>query len=230
MLVVMALAGCAGRREALQPVAWSPDGMRADRSRIGVVMRSLPERETSFPGARCLMCRPLAAASNAALTAHVATLGGTEELAELRSEVVALLRKRGLDVVDITEPLTGEGAPPQARDEAAVALAELTPDIVALRDRHALSRLMVLEFDTLGVHRPYIHYAPASAPYAVVEGRAYVLDLATRKLHWNHRMHATLMAEGEWEEAPDFPGLSNAYFQVIEKVKDRVKQILGRNP
>ena len=108
--------------------------------------------------------------------------------------------------------------------------AELSPDIVALRDRHALSRLMVLEFDTLGVHRPYIHYAPASAPYAVVEGRAYVLDLATRKLHWNHRMHATLMAEGEWEEAPDFPGLSNAYFQVIEKVKDRVKQILGRNP
>ena len=85
------MSACGSRRDTIRPVPWNDAVLRTDTSRVGVVMRELPYREFDYPGARCLACRPLAAANNTALKAHVATLGGVEELHALRSEVVALL-------------------------------------------------------------------------------------------------------------------------------------------
>ena len=222
LLVLSLVTGCAGRRESMQPVAWNPQAVRADTSRVGVAMRELPDREANYPGARCLACRPLASANNRALTLHAATLDGREELQELRADVVALLKKRGIDAVDVPEALTDEVAPAEGE------ITTLPAQVEALRQRHRLGRLVVLEFESLGVQRPYAHYVPASLPYAVVEGRAYMLDLGTRRVLWMHRMRALPTADGEWDEPPDYPGLTNAYFQAIESVKDRVKQVLER--
>ncbi len=223
VLSALVLAACAGRRNAaFEPVAWNVQSVRADATRIGVAMRELPDREANYPGARCLACRPLAAASNSALTAHAAKLDGRDELHELRADLVALLRKRGIDAVDVPDALTDEIV------AAGGDVAALPDQVQALRERHRLGRLMVIEFESLGLQRPYAHYVPVSLPYAVVDGRAYMLDLGTRRVQWMHRMRSMLTTEGDWDEPPDYPGLTNAYYQAIEAVKDRVKHIVER--
>jgi hypothetical protein len=35
-------------------------------------------------------------------------------------------------------------------------------------------------------------------------------------------------ADGAWDEPPQYPGLTNAYFQIVEMIKDRVKEPLKR--
>jgi hypothetical protein len=222
--ILLMLGACAGRREPVQPVAWNEQAVRGDASRVGVAIRELPDREANYPGARCLACRPLASANNRALTLHAATLDGRAELEELRTETVALLKKRGIDAVEIAEALAADDEVVSAQGE----VTSLPAQVDALRQRHRLGRLLVFEFESLGFARPYMHYVPASLPYAVVEGRAYMIELGSRRVSWMHRMRALPTADGEWDEPPDYPGLTNAYFQAIESVKDRVKQILER--
>lgn len=53
-----------------------------------------------------------------------------------------------------------------------------------------------------------------------------MVDVDTNAYHWYLPINLHLSAEGEWKEPPTFPGLTNAYYQVLEKLRDMVLEPL----
>jgi hypothetical protein len=219
--LALALAGCVTPPQA--PIAWNAQAAKASPSgaaRVGVVMSELPKPNTYFPGASCLLCIAVAEAAHSVLSTHVKSLN-TDDLATLTEDVVGLLKAQGFDAFAITAPLKMDTVPART-----VAPNESRYDFAALRTRHNVDRLIVLELPQVAVERAYAAYVPQGAPYALVAGQAYLVDVASHKLLWNQPVRVVQTAQGAWDEPPKFPGLTNAYYQAIERAKDEIKRSL----
>ena len=75
--------------------------------------------------------------------------------------------------------------------------------------------------------RPYSAYVPTGEPKAIVSGSVYLVNLSTNTYEWLMPFSVDKSAEGAWDEPPKFPGLTNAYFQVLEMVADRIQSPLA---
>jgi hypothetical protein len=58
----------------------------------------------------------------------------------------------------------------------------------------------------------------------VLVGSASMVDLSTHALEWYLPLDVSRAADGNWDEPPKFPGLSNAYYQVLETGMDMVRK------
>ena len=65
---------------------------------------------------------------------------------------------------------------------------------------------------------------------AYAEGVAYLVDVRTNALDWYYTYSQKLPADGAWDEPPQFPGLTNAYFQVLEATRTDLVSALSRPP
>jgi hypothetical protein len=214
------LAGCAGPVQ--QPVNLADNYFssgNAKSGRIGVVMAELPKPDTQFPGAHCLLCLGVANMAHSALNKEVQAFS-TAELKPLPADLVALLQKKGLDAVLISEPLKVADLPDLKSSDANKA----RKDFSALKAKHKIDRLLMVHVTALGVWRSYSAYVPTDLPAAVANGNASIVDLSNNTLEWYLPLSASRKAEGTWDEPPKFPGLSNAYYQVLESVMDMVKK------
>jgi hypothetical protein len=196
-------------------VALSGDLVARHEGRVGVVMSPLPKVDTDFPGAYCLLCMGVASAANSSLTSHTHTLAA-DEVAGYKPELIAALRNKGFDVTEIPDPLDVSKLP-NAQKKAAD---HATKDFTSLKAKYGVGKLCVLEVTQLGIERTYAAYVPTSDPRAVVRGKAYLIDLSSNAYDWYQSVDVTVSAEGKWDEPPGFPGLTNAYFQAIEKARD----------
>lgn len=193
---------------------------KAKQGKIGVVMVELPKPDTAFPGANCLLCLGVANGMHSSLNKEVQTFS-TAELQPLPRDVVALLKKQGLDAVLIDEPLKIEALPDL---NAGDAVNKSRKNFTSLKAKYKVDRLLVVHFTALGVWRSYSAYVPTDPPKAVVVGNASLIDLATHSLDWYLPVTVSRAAEGEWDEPPKFPGLTNTYYQVLETSMDAIKK------
>jgi hypothetical protein len=218
LAAVSLLAGCAAPVQ--NPVPLRAEAFATPGGRIGVLTTAIPKPDTQFPGAGCLLCIATASAVNSKMTDHVRTWG-LEELQPLKAELSQLLRARGQEVVLIEEAIDVAALPERSNPGENQA----RKDFSALKTKHRVDRLLVVEFGFVGVMRPYSSYFPAGEPYATVAGRAYVLNLGSHAYEWHETLAVRKPAEaGKWDEPPQFPGLTNAYFQAIELTKDQIKR------
>lgn len=210
------LGGCASAPQ--QPIALSGSALPSPGTRIGVAMSALPKVDTSFPGASCLLCIAAASLANSSLTAHTHTLP-SDDLARLKTDVAELLRKKGQNVTVIDEAIKigdlpkKDGGPNKSER-----------DFSALRTRYQIDKLLVIEVGELGITRSYAAYIPSGDPQGVVAGTAYLVNLADNNYEWYLPVRQVKSAVGKWDEAPKYPGLSNAYFQAVEGARDAVLQ------
>lgn len=216
-LVVALLGGCAAPVQP--PVGLASDYFSARSGRIGVAISELPAPDTAFPGADCLLCLAAASVANRELTTAVASWS-TEDLKALKAELVAALSARGQQAQAIDEPLKMDAVPDRKDAEPGFA----RKDYAALGQRAGVQRLLVVDVGALGAWRNYAAYIPSGPPRAVFKAQAYIVDLATHKLEWYQRFDLARVAEGNWDEPPKFPGLTNAHFQVLEEAKDAIKR------
>jgi hypothetical protein len=223
--LVAVLAGCAVPVQ--QPVELAPgffSAAKAKGGRVGVVMAELPKSDTQFPGANCLLCIGVANLAHAEMNKQVQSFS-TAELQPLPADLVALLQKQGLDAVLIKDPLKIADLPdlgaPDPTNKA-------RKNFGALKDKHKVDRLLVVNITALGVWRSYSAYVPTDAPRAVLYGEASMIDLGNHALEWHLPLALSRAAEGAWDEPPKFPGLANAYFQVLETGMDMIKKPFSR--
>lgn len=219
------LSGCAGPVQL--PVNLSTDyfsAAKAKGGRVGVVMSELPKPDTQFPGAFCLLCLAVANGAHSALSKEVQAFS-TAELQPLPAELAALLKKQGLDVVLINEPLKVADLPDLAASDP---VNKARKNYGTLKAKHQIDRLLVVHVTSLGVWRSYSAYVPTDPPRAVLNGTVSMIDLSTHALEWYLPLAVSRGADGAWDEPPKFPGLSNAYYQVLETGMDMVKKPLGK--
>lgn len=220
ILSALLLVGCAGPVQL--PVDLAADYFsagKAKQGRVGVVMADLPKPDTQFPGAGCLLCLAVANGAHASLSKEVQSFS-TDELKPLPGQLVSLLRKQGIDAVLINDPLKVSDLPDLG---AADPTNKSRKSFAALKNKHQLDRLLVVDVGSLGVWRSYSAYVPTDVPRAVLNGSASLINLSTHALEWYLPVALSRAAEGAWDE-PKFPGLTNAYFQVLETGMDMIKK------
>jgi hypothetical protein len=219
LALTVVVAGCATPPQL--PIKWTPQAAKAATGRVAVVMSALPKPDTQFPGASCLLCLAVASGANSDLTKQVQTYSN-DDLLSLKDEVATLLKKQGIDAYPVLAPQNLADLP----NRSSAPEGEVRRDLSSIRQALKADRLLVIDLPVVAVHRPYASYISTGGPFAVITGQAYLVDLATNKLAWNEPINLTQTAEGKWDEPPKFPGVTNAFYQVIEKVKDQVKRSL----
>ena len=215
--VAASLAAC--QTAPQRPISLNKDTLGADKGRVAVAMRvAAPDLE--LPGAGCLLCLAAATVANSSLNTYAKTLK-VDEMAQFKAEVVEMLRKKGIDAVAIDAPLDFDKLPDL----------KLGPDM-ATKDFSSVAkgfdRLVVVNVQKIGFVRTYAAYVPTSDAKANVDGFAYMVNLKSNAYEWYDHVTVTRSADGKWDEAPTFPGLTNAYFQAIEQAKDRMKAPLSQ--
>jgi len=217
LAVVALLGGCAGTPQVPLPV--SKDFTASKTTRVGVAMTPLPTVDTYLPGADCLLCMAAASVMNSSLTAHMKTLPH-EDLPQLKAEIAALLHGKGLTATVVEEPVDVKALPGFGSKKPNFA----AKDFSSLKAKFNVDKLVVIDINALGAWRTYSAYVPTSDPKAVLQGTGYIVDLSNNALEWYLRVNILKSAEQSWDEPPKFPGLTNAYFQVLEIGKDTFKQ------
>ena len=84
----------------------------------------------------------------------------------------------------------------------------------------------MLDINQLGAVRTYSSYIPTSDPQAVLSGRAFLVDLKSNTYVWYSPINAQQAASGEWDEPPTFPGMTEAYYEVVDRGMNQVLQPL----
>lgn len=214
------LAGCAAQRQV--PIGLDQGAIGAGAGRIGIVMTPLPPRDTDVPGAACLLCLAFAVQSNSAITEHAKRLD-VEDIARLKNEVAAALRKAGSDVVVIDEPLLLDTLPDHNGSGTNVAPKSYT----AFKQRHQIDRLLVLNVTHVGFVRTYSSYVPTSDPKGSFRAVGYMVNLATNSYDWYHPVDISQAGDEKWDDPPRYPGLTNAYYQAIEMGKDSLLKAIA---
>lgn len=217
LVCVVLLVGCAAPQQSF--VNLPADYFSSGKGAIGVASTPLPAPDTFFPGAHCLLCLATASMTNNAMTTAVRQWP-TEDLKNLKEEVAVLLRAQGQTVVVIDEPVKVNDLP--ARSAAQAGFAQ--KDFSAVKAPSKIDRLLVIEYRSLGAVRNYSAYVPTGAPRATFEAHAYIVDLNTHKFELYDMISRDTLVQGNWDEAPKFPGLANAYFTSIEEGKDAIKK------
>lgn len=214
---LLALGGCATKPQ--EPVVFAPTKISNPAVRVGVAMAPLPKVDTYFPGASCLLCLAAASVANSSLTSHTQKLP-FNELANVKNEIADLLKKKGVNVKVIADPLVVADLPSFKSDAANMA----RKDFTSLKAKYDVDKLVVINIVTLGMWRTYSAYFPTSSPQAAVAGSGFMVNLADNAYDWYEPISFYRSAEGAWDEPPNFPGLTNSYYQAIEATKDTLKK------
>lgn len=210
----LVLGGCASAPQ--MPVALNAGTTLKPETRIGVAMTAVPKSDTYWPGADCLLCYAAASVANSSLTAHAKTLP-VDDLAALKTQMAAALKKKGVQVVVIDEDLEVDKFPKLSKD-----LNFAKRDFSSLRDRYKIDKLLLVEISGVGFQRNYASYIPTSDARAWINGTGSVIDLGTHAYDWWQPLETLRPAQGKWDEPPKFPGLTSAYYEALELAKDKV--------
>lgn len=209
------LAGCVTPPQ--QAIQLSQGSVGPQSGRIGVAMTKLPEVETHLPGAGCLLCIAAAKMANSSLTDHSKTLTH-EDLPTLKDQVAALLAKRGASAIVVSEAVNLDALDASRAEGPNLPRKDFSP----LRAKYGVDKLLVIDVATLGFERSYSAYVPTSEPKGVFRATGYIVDLTKNTYDWYLPVTVLKSADKQWDEAPKFPGLTNAYYQALELGKDQI--------
>ena len=211
--VAMSLAACQ-TTPPQNPIALTKEGLAAQKGRVAVGIR-IAKPDLYLPGASCLLCLGAATVANSSLNTYVKTLK-TDELLQVRADIVESLRKKGMDAVALDAPIDLDKLP-----DLKLGKNMATKDFSPIAK--SFDHLVVINVQQIGFVRNYAAYVPTSDPKATLSAFAFMVDMKTNAYEWYDHLTITRGADGAWDEAPSFPGLTNAYFQTVEQAKDRMK-------
>ncbi|HEV8689245.1 MAG TPA: hypothetical protein VGQ91_03030, partial [Ideonella sp.] len=165
--------------------------------KVGVLMSPVPAADTHLPGAGCLLCLAAASMANSSLTAHTKTLSG-KDLESFQGDVTQALRRKGVDVVAITDPVKIADLPKGSSTAPNAA----RTDFSSLKAKYQIDRLLVIDITQQGFERTYASYIPTSDPKGMVRGTAYLVNLNTQTYEWYAPINAQKATDKKWDEPP----------------------------
>jgi hypothetical protein len=215
-LATLLLGACATAPQS--PVSLTSDALSRG-TRVGVAMTKMPKIDTEFPGAGCLLCQAAASVANSSLTSYTHTLN-PEELPKLKDMVADLVRKksRDVEVIVVAEDLDVRQLKKFEGSGTNLAKQNFGP----LKDKYKVDKLILIDITDLGFVRSYAAYIPTGEPRAELHGTLSMVNLSSNAYELYVPLRLEKAADGAWDEAPKFPGLTNAYYQVLELGKDAV--------
>lgn len=172
---------------------------------------------THIYGAGCLLCYGVASALTSSLDTHLESTIDDTELNALKDLVIQEYRQYNSDmqVVTLSTPIDK-----LKKFKGELGFAE--KDFRPLKDSLNADVLVVFELYEHGAFRSFSNYIPNGDPQGYVRGKLYTVDLTTNAYVQYLLIDQKVQPEGEWDEPPTFPGVTNAYYQAIENVKQKL--------
>ncbi len=186
-------------------------------NKIGVAISETPQADLYFPGANCLLCIATAEAMNGSLSKYVESLD-TSDLLNIHTKVISLLKKQGANVITINEKIKLDNFPEidtEIKNKSHY-------DFSSLGQKYGIDKLLFINIRTIGGDRNYASYIPTGAPKAFIEGKVYLVDLKSNNYEWYKDITRAVPIKGKWDEPPHYPGMTNAYYQLLEETSDAI--------
>jgi hypothetical protein len=170
-----------------------------------------------------LLCIAAAEVANSSLTKHTQALT-YEDLPSVKEQAAGILRKKGIEVTVIDDKFDLDNLDRFSSQ----GLNSASKDFRPFAQKFKVDKLIVFSINSIGVARAYSAYIPNGDPKAEIHGFAYMVNLANNTYEWYAKIDAVRASDGNWDEAPTYPGLTNAYYQVIEMTKDQLLKPLAQ--
>ncbi|MCW8125433.1 hypothetical protein [Microbulbifer halophilus] len=223
-VIFTALVGCATPQP---PVPLDQQFYTAEDKKVGLMLEAPEAPDLALEGNIGLLDYAIIAAATSSLSEHFEKQNLNEFLA-VAEELSSSLEKDGLTVVRLEVP---EEAPklakfkdPDSKDQTYYA----SRDHRGLVAEHGVDYLLKLKATRAGLARPYYGFVPTDDPRAVFDVHGELIDLSTNELLWYANISQSAYATGEWDEGPNFPGLTNTYYVVMNKARQDVVNALAR--
>ncbi|RZM81653.1 hypothetical protein C3B51_07870 [Pseudoalteromonas rubra] len=212
VLLTIFLAGC---KSTPQPAVRLKPELLNENIRVGIYINEIAPATTSIQGADCLLCYGVAVAANSSLSNHLESLPTTD--IESAKQVVYDGYKSKTQHVEFVN-LSKDKLSKLKKFKGELGFAK--KDYRSLKSELNIDVLVVLNIYAHGAHRMYSAYVPVTDPQGYVAGVIYSVDLETNQYVQFQRFNRKILVEGEWDEPKQqFPGVTNAYYQAVEKVK-----------
>ncbi|QFT57001.1 hypothetical protein [Microbulbifer sp. THAF38] len=213
VLGVVFLSGCAGAPQL--PVEPDQRFWQQQEKRVGIIISSAPTPDVYLPGASCLLCLAAAEVANSSLSKHTESLS-IDDVMVIAVDVNELLQSKDIEVIEIPQELNLRRLP-KHKSEAPNSTKR---DFSHFAAQYNISHLLVLDFNAVGMLRTYSSYIPTSEPKGYFEALGYLVDLSDNTYEWYRPVKVLKAAANEWDESPNFPALTNAYYQAIAEGKE----------
>lgn len=181
--------------------------------KVGVYISATPKITTQFPGASCLLCLGVASAAHSGLTKQVESYK-TESLDKVPDAVNKYFKDKGIEVVKINEMIKKL---PKVKPSAGSTLSQ---NYGPYKTQYGIDRLLVINYQRVGVDRPYSAYVPTAVPHAVITAEFYMVDLATNSYSAFTPISITKEPDGAWDVSPKYPAITNAFYQAEEQASE----------
>jgi hypothetical protein len=210
------LGGCGLRRMALPPSFWQERTLR-----VGVALVEYPVAGAYSLDRNSFVGKPTSSAATVEMNnylkkTNLQTFGDTRDL------FVNNLRERGMEAKAINAPIRLDDYPkyngPKTEGEP------YKKDLRSLKEKEGIDRLIFLTVTRFGTLRNYSGLIPIGRTKALFMVKGEMVDLKDNRVLWRtamseFRKQGQGPIENPWDQPPDYPHLTKALEQVLEKGK-----------
>lgn len=172
--------------------------------------------ETYIVGASCLLCYGVASAANSSLDKQLKTLP-KEDIENLKHDIFNVLKNKKIKTINLENNIDIGKLKKFKSKEQNTSKKDHT-----IYKSDSIDYLLVININMLGAYRSYSSYIPTMDPVAILSGTIYLIDLNSNKYIWYKPFDYRKASSLEWDEPPMFPGMTNAYYEVITTGKDDI--------
>lgn len=207
------LTGCATPQP---PVAMDQAFWNEKQDRIGVAISEIPSPSVQMTGQQGLLDIAVNKGMASGLSKKVETWDSSS-LSELQKKVVERLQAQGYTVKLLDKPYD-----PSAFKESKGKLGYADLDLTPLKEQEGIDKLVLLLFGANGTTRSYYGMIPTSDPVSQVAMVTTIVDLDDNRLVYFQPSVINRAAEGEWDESPEYPNLTNAFYQALDEAEQKM--------
>lgn len=217
-IVAATLTGCASLKPMdLQPEFWQ----QANNKKVAVVVFELPKPGNAKVGSQGLLDLAINAAVSNKFDSFMSNLQ-FEPYSVLAEDIEKEFDQRGFDATIIkvdakTLPVL-EKTPEQKKNPAI-----FRENLAAVPEFKDKDFVFMISSTQVGTVRSYYSVVPTSAPQGIYNGMARLVEVKTNEIKWWKPINIVKPVNGEWDQPPSYPNVTQAVDQAIEASKKEYK-------
>ncbi|MBU2707856.1 hypothetical protein KCM76_17815 [Zooshikella marina] len=216
LVISFIVTGCVSHQPT---VNFSDSFLEKKGKTVGIARTKTIEAETTYTGSIGLLDYGIISAVNSGLDNHLKTLE-FPEYTSLQNEIAKLLKEKGLSVIIIEDPIDKEKFKIKTSENG-----KNTTKFTAIKEKHSLDYILLLDLQKLGTTRSYYGPAPTSDPIATTNILGQMIDLNTGKLEWYRAAKTEVLIDEPWDESESkYPNLTNAVYRSFDNAIQIIKQ------
>lgn len=212
LIATIWLTGCASTQlpVALDESLWS----ERDQT-IGVAIVELPKPSVQLTGNQGLLDLAVNTGLASGLRAKVQTWD-LSSFQTVSQQLVDELSKHGYKA-KVLQPIKLSDY-----SENKTQLGYAKRDFSPIKQQHKVDKLILISLHVAGTTRSYYSVIPTSDPLSQAGGLTQVINLDDSRLLYYQPFAAVRAAEGDWDEGPEYPNLSNAFYQSLDETEQLI--------